>query len=79
MIAPFALLIYGCSMPFIVVNYYIKPYQRGSGEILADGSMNWQTGEAWFSLAPAVVFISLGILAGIVIKRSYNPKTTAPS
>ncbi|MBT5153013.1 MAG: sodium:solute symporter family protein [Gammaproteobacteria bacterium] len=79
MIAPFALLIYGCSMPFIVVNYYIKPYQRGSGEILADGSMNWQTGEAWFSLAPAVVFISLGILAGIVIKRSYNPKTSSPS
>jgi Na+/proline symporter len=79
MIAPIALLLYGCTMPFLVVNYYIKPYQRGTGEILADGSMNWQTGEAWFSLAPATVFISLGILAAVVIRRSYNPKISSPS
>jgi hypothetical protein len=39
--------------------------------------MNWQTGEAWFSLAPAIVFISLGTLAAIVIWRSYHPKTIA--
>jgi sodium/pantothenate symporter len=75
MIAPIILILYGCTMPFLVVNYYIKPYQRGTGEILADGSMNWQTGEAWFSLAPAIVFISLGTLAAFVIWRSYNPKT----
>lgn len=75
MIAPLALILYGCTMPFLVVNYYIKPYQRGTGEILADGSMNWQTGEAWFSLSSAIVFISLGTLAAIVIWRSYNPKT----
>jgi hypothetical protein len=37
--------------------------------------MNWQTGEAWFSLSSAIVFISLGILAAIVIWRSYYPKT----
>ncbi|MBT5202539.1 MAG: sodium:solute symporter family protein [Gammaproteobacteria bacterium] len=79
MIAPVVLFLYGCTMPFIVVNYYIKPYQRGSGEILADGSMNWQTGEAWFSLAPAVVFISLGILAAVVIRRSYNSRASSPS
>ena len=75
MIAPIALILYGCIMPFLVVNYYIKPYQRGTGEILADGSMNWQTGEAWFSLSSAIVFISLGTLAAFVIWRSYNPKT----
>jgi len=75
MIAPIALILYGCTMPFLMVNYYIKPYQRGTGEILADGSMNWQTGEAWFSLSSAIVFISLGILAAIVIWRSYYPKT----
>ena len=75
MIAPAALILYGCTMPFIVVNYYIKPYQRGTGEILADGSMNWQTGEAWFSFGSAIVFISLGTLAAIVIWRSYHPKT----
>jgi Na+/proline symporter len=74
MIAPIILILYGCTMPFLVVNYYIKPYQRGTGEILADGSMNWQTGEAWFSLSSAIVFISLGTLAAFVIWRSYNPK-----
>ena len=75
MIAPIALILYGCTMPILMVNYYIKPYQRGTGEILADGSMNWQTGEAWFSLSSAIVFISLGTLAAIVIWRSYYPKT----
>jgi sodium/pantothenate symporter len=73
MIAPVLLILYGCAMPFAMVNYYIKPYQRGTGEILADGSMNWQTGEAWFSLSPAVIFISLGTLAAIVIWRNYHP------
>ena len=74
MIGPIVLILYGCIMPFLVVNYYIKPYQRGTGEILADGSMNWQTGEAWFSLSSAIVFLSLGILAAFVIWRSYHPK-----
>jgi len=76
MIAPIILILYGCTMPFLMVNYYIKPYQRGTGEILADGSMNCQSGEAWFSLSPAIIFISLGTLAAIVIWRNYNPKKT---
>ncbi len=75
MIAPITLILYGCTMPFLMVYYYIKPYQRGTGEILADGSMNWQTGEAWFSISPAIIFITLGTLAIIVIRRSYIPKT----
>jgi sodium/pantothenate symporter len=74
MIAPIALIVYGCIMPFLVVSYYIKPYQRGTGEILQDGSMNWQTGEAWFSLSPAILFISLGSLAAVVVWRSYHPR-----
>ena len=74
MLAPVILILYGCIMPFLVVHYYIKPYQRGTGELLADGSLNWQTGEAWFSLSPAVLFISLGVLAALVIWRSYTPK-----
>jgi sodium/pantothenate symporter len=77
MIAPIILILYGCTMPFLVVNYYIKPYQRGTGEILADGSMNWHAGEAWFSLSSAIVFIPLGILAAIVIWRNYYPKAKA--
>ena len=74
MIAPIVLILYGCIMPFLVVDYYIKPYQRGTGDILQDGSMNWQTGEAWFSLSPAILFVSLGSLAAFVIWRSYNPR-----
>ena len=72
--APALLILYGCTMPFVTTNFYVKPYQRGTGEILSDGSINWKTGEAWFALSSALVFVPLGIFAAIVIWRSYHPK-----
>ncbi len=74
MIAPLTLILYGCTMPFLVRNYYVIPYQRGTGEIMPDGSMNWLTGEALFSLSPAILFNALGIFSAVMIWRSYNPK-----
>ena len=74
--APLLLFLYGCTMPFITTNFYVIPYQRGTGEILSDGSVNWQTGEAWFALSSALVFIPLGVFAAIMIWRSYYPKRT---
>jgi len=74
LLAPVLLILYGCIMPFVTTNFYVKPYQRGTGEILSDGSVNWQTGEAWFALSSALVFIPLGIFAAIMIWRSYGPK-----
>ncbi len=77
MIAPLTLILYGCTMPFVVKNFYVIPYQRGTGEIMPDGSVNWLTGEALFSLSPGILFNTLGIFAAVMIWRSYNPKADA--
>lgn len=81
LLAPVLLILYGCTMPFVMTNFYVIPYQKGTGEILSDGSVNWQTGEAWFALSSALVFIPLGIFAATMIWRSYHPKVrqTAPA
>jgi Na+/proline symporter len=73
MIAPLCLILYGCTMPFIMRYFYVIPYQRGTGELLADGSLNWQTAEAWFSLSAGILFVPLGIFAAVMIWRSYHP------
>ena len=59
-------------MPFVMQRWYVKPYQRGTGEILADGSINWATGEALFTLTWAILYIPLGLIAYRVIRRSYG-------
>ena len=73
MIAPIVLILYGCTMPFVMTYFYVIPYQRGTGELMANGSVNWQTGEAWFGLSSGFLFIPLGIFAAIMIWRSYYP------
>ena len=73
MIAPIAIILYGCTMPFIMTNFYVRPYQHGTGELMPDGSINWQMGEAWFGISSSFVYIPLGIFAAIMIWRSYNP------
>jgi len=40
-------------------------------------SMNWLTGEALFSLSPAILLNALGIFAAIMVWRSYHPKAEA--
>jgi sodium/pantothenate symporter len=73
MIGPLILVLYGCTMPFVMTHYYVIPYQRGTGELMADGSVNWQAGEAWFGLSSAFLVVPLGIFAAIMIWRSYHP------
>jgi sodium/pantothenate symporter len=77
MIAPLTLILYGCTMPFVIKNFYVIPFQRGTGEIMPDGSVNWLTGEALLSLSPGILFNTLGIFAAVMIWRSYHPKTKA--
>ncbi|MEO0397830.1 MAG: sodium:solute symporter family protein [Pseudomonadota bacterium] len=71
-IAAIGLIVYGCVMPFLTINYYIIPYQRGAERLLPDGSINWSTGEAMFAFAPALLYIPLGIAAAIAIWRGYG-------
>ena len=73
MIAPLTLVLYGCTMPFLTTHFYVIPYQRGTGELMANGSVNWQTGEAWFGLSSGLLVVPLGIFAAIMIWRSYHP------
>jgi sodium/pantothenate symporter len=39
----------GCVMPLVMQRWYVLPYQRGTGAILPDGSINRATGEALLS------------------------------
>lgn len=69
------LVIYGTSMPFVLLNYNVIPYQIGTGEILPDESLNWNTAEALISLTVFVLNASLTLMAMKVIWDRYNPQT----
>lgn len=74
-IASFGLIAYGCVMPFITLFFYVKPYQRGAGHLLSDGSIDWSRGEALFSLSSPVLFVPLGLFTLWMIRRDYTPTT----
>jgi sodium/pantothenate symporter len=73
LLVPTILIIYGCVMPFVMQQWYVKPYQRGTGQIMADGSINWATGEAILSVSWALLYVPLGLITYRVIRRSYSP------
>jgi sodium/pantothenate symporter len=75
LLAPLGLIVYGSAMPFWLLNYYVIPYQVGTGEILPDGSVNWTTGEALITLAVFVLHVPLALMAMKVIWDRYNPQT----
>jgi sodium/pantothenate symporter len=73
LVAPALLVLYGLSMPFAVLNFYVIPYQRGSGELLPGGGINWSGAEAWFAFGPALLFVPLGLVSVLVIWKRYRP------
>ena len=75
LLAPLGLILYGCAMPFVMLQYYVIPYQIGTGEILPNGSVNWATGEALITLTIFVLHVPLALIAMKVIWDRYNPKT----
>jgi len=75
LLAPLGLIVYGCSMPVLLIQYYVIPYQVGTGEILADGSVNWSTPEAWITLSAFVLHVPLALMAMKVIWNRYSPST----
>lgn len=70
--APALLIGYGCVMPFLLINYYVKPYQTGIGTRLADGSVDLTTGESILALMTAPVFITLGLIVARVVRSRYD-------
>ena len=73
LLAPIILIIYGCAMPFLMAHFYVRPYQTSTGELLADGSINWFTGEAILCFGWALIYIPLGLLTIKIIRHSYCP------
>ena len=75
LLAPLGLIVYGITMPLLLLKYYVIPYQIGTGEISADGSVNWNTGEALISFAAFVLHVPLALMAMKVIWDRYNPRS----
>ncbi len=73
LLAPLGLVAYGTVMPFLLLKYYVIPYQVGTGEILSDGSLNWSTGEARITLAVFLLHVPLALMAMKVIRDRYDP------
>jgi Na+/proline symporter len=63
----------GLIMPFLFINYYVRPYQSATGSLSTDGSLDWFTGEAALSMSWGVVYVSLGIFAIRYIRNAYSP------
>jgi len=71
---PAALLILnGLVAPVLLITFYIRPYQRATGTLTADGSLNWFTGEAALAMGWSVVYISLGLFAIWFLRKAYSP------
>jgi sodium/pantothenate symporter len=75
LLAPLGLIVYGTAMPFLLLKYYVIPYQIGTGEILPDGSVNWNTVEALITLTVFMLHVPLALMTMKVIWDRYSPKT----
>jgi len=71
-LAPAFLIANGLVMPFILIHYYIRPYQSATGMLMADGSLNWLTGEVMLALSWSVIYVPLGVFAIRVIRKAYS-------
>ena len=67
------LVVSGLIMPYLLVAYYIRPYQRATGTLLADGSLDWFTGEMALAMSWCGLYVALGLVAAKVIRREYSP------
>ncbi len=66
------LIFNGLVMPFLLIRFYVYPYQKATGTLIDGESLNWAAGETILALSWAVVFLSLGVWASGVIKKAYG-------
>jgi sodium/pantothenate symporter len=80
LLAPAVLIANGLIMPFLLITYYIRPFQSATGTLSADGSFNWFTGEAVLAASWVVVYVALGLFSIWIIRNAYSPvqKVTEP-
>lgn len=73
LIAPACLMVYGVFTPILLIRLYVIPYQQATGQLMADGGVNWLSGEALIALCSALVYIPLGYISYRVLKKRYRP------
>jgi hypothetical protein len=73
LLAPALLVANGLIMPFVLITWYVRPFQAARGTLSTDGSLDWFTGEAILAMSWSVVYIPLGIFAIKVIRNAYSP------
>ena len=56
----------------LLITYYIRPYQRATGTLMSDGSLNWLTGEVAMAMAWGLLYIPLGVFAIWFLRRAYS-------
>lgn len=76
LLAPLGMVLYGIGMPLLLLKYYVIPYQSGTGELLGDGSLNWNTPEALISLTVFALHVPLSLMAMKVIWDRYSPTSS---
>jgi hypothetical protein len=71
--APVVLIANGLITPVLLANYYVRPFQKANGDLLAGGSLNWATGEMALMTSWGVIWVALGLFAIRYIRRAYSP------
>ena len=75
LLAPMGLIAYGVAMPFLLLKYYVLPYQVGTGEISPGGAINWNTPEALIVFCVFLLHVPLAVMAMKVIRDRYDPNS----
>jgi sodium/pantothenate symporter len=75
LLAPALLIANGLIMPYLLITWYVRPYQQAQGMLGPDGSLNWMTGEMALMASWSVIWISLGLFTIQYIRRAYAPRT----
>jgi len=71
--APAIIILNGLIMPYLLITYYVRPFQAARGELLPDGSLDWLAGESILVMSWVLVYLALGIFSIKIIRNSYSP------
>jgi hypothetical protein len=67
------LLVNGILAPVMLTLYYVIPYQRATGALGPDGSLDWATGEMALMMSWSIIWISVAVFAFAYIRKAYAP------
>ncbi len=74
LIAPVVvMLVNGVLAPVLLTLYYVIPYQRATGTLRPDGTLDWATGEMALMISWSVIWISVAVFAFAYIRKAYTP------